>query len=162
MRTKRYIAMMACAAALCALAHSLPFTFQIAQFDRARTAVSESSFEFEDIIFSYFFEAGYIVSNLPAATIDNPDNVPVAQAMRIAREGSLDYLAIVVLVYDRSQSVSDAPQSALWKLYRVSDEQMLCSGIIIAKDVAGNDAAAKLKNCARNISHDMDSALKKI
>jgi hypothetical protein len=161
MRIKRSIAMMACAAALCALAHSLPFTFQITQFDKARAEVSESSFTFEDIMFNYFFEAGYIVSNLPATTTDSPENIPVVQAMRVAREGSLDYLAIVVLVFDRSQT-PDAPLSASWQLYRVSDGQMLSSGKTAAKDVAGNDTEAKLRNCARTVSRDMDSALKNI
>jgi hypothetical protein len=160
--------MMACSVILCVTAYSLPFAFQIAQYDKTRTEISESSFTFEDVMLDYFFNAGYVVSNLPSEVTDDPGGAPFARAVNTARDGSLDYLAMVVLVYDRgaTRTTSDSPKFAFsyatWRLYRVSDGKMISSGKTAAQEVSGSDAETALKNCARSVSRDVDSALKKI
>jgi hypothetical protein len=159
--------MIACAVILCGTAHSLPFAFQIAQYDKTRTEISESSFTFEDVMLDYFFNAGYIVSNLPSTTTDDPKGIPFDDAAGAARDGYLDYLAMIVLVYDKDppRTASAAPNFAFsyaaWRLYRVSDGRMISSGRTATKDAAGSDAETALKNCAWNVSRDVDSALKK-
>jgi hypothetical protein len=151
-----------------AAAYSAPFAIQISQFDKVRSGVNDSSMIFEDIMLDYFFEAGYIVSNLPANTTDDPDNAPVTEAIKEAGEGSLDYVAAVILVYDRSDKPvqPDHAQfsfaSASWKLYRVSDGKMVSSGKIKSIDVTGSDIDTNVKNCARSLSRELDAILRKI
>ena len=168
MRFKKICALCVCLLALCALSQAMPFSFQINQFDKARTDISEASFMFEDIMLGYFFDAGYIVSNLPPTVIGDPDNVPETRALYDARKGYLDYIALVVLVFDRNakQNTSDDSKfsfvHAAWKLYRVSDGRLVSSGKVAGSDVTGKDAETTLKNCARNLSRNLDSVLKKI
>lgn len=168
MRFKKIFALCVCLLALCVLSHALPFSFQINQFDMTKTEISEASFMFEDVMLGYFFDAGYIVSNLPPTIISDPNNVLETRAINEARDGYLDYVALVVLVFDRNakQNVSDESKfsfvHAAWKLYRVSDGRLVSSGKVAGSDVTGKDAETTLKNCARNLSLNLDSVLKKI
>jgi hypothetical protein len=168
MRLKKLFAVLVCSFVLCALSNAVPFSFQINQFDAARTDVSEASFLFEDIMLGYFFDAGYIVSNLPSVVIHDPNAIAESRAINEAREGLLDYIALVVLVYDRKAKQTSSDESkfaftyASWKLYRVSDGKLISTGRITGSDFAGKDAETTLRNCARNLSRDLDTALKKI
>jgi hypothetical protein len=147
------------------LAYCAPFAIQISQYDKTRTEVSDSSLMFEDIMLDYFFEAGYVVSNSPSNITADPEDAPVTQAINDAREGSLDYVASVVLVYDRHITTSDNPQLAFtyaaWRLYRVSDGRMLSTGKIQSADYFKNDAETTMRNCARSLSRDLDTELRK-
>jgi hypothetical protein len=168
MKLKKTFALCVCLLAVRVMSYALPFSFQINQFDMAKTEISEASFMFEDIMLGYFFDAGYIVSNLPPKVVNDPHNIPETRAIDDARDGCLDYVALIVLVFDRNakQSTSDESKflftQAAWKLYRVSDGRLISSGKIASSDFAGKDAETTLKNCARNLSLNLDSVLKKI
>jgi hypothetical protein len=168
MRFKKTFALCVCLFAVRVLSYALPFSFQINQFDMAKTEVSEASFMFEDIMLGYFFDAGYVVSNFPPKIITDPNNIPETRALDDAREGYLDYVALIVLVFDRNAKQSTSDESkflfthAAWKLYRVADGRLMASGKIASSDFVGKDAETTLKNCARNLSLNLDSVLKKI
>jgi hypothetical protein len=139
------------------------FSIQIGQFDDSSANITDASLQFEDALMEYFFDAGHIVSNAPSVIIEDPDNAPVAQAIREAREGSLEYLASVVLVYKKNVPVSsnsgNALQYAAWKLYDVTNGKEFSSGKVQFADFYQQDAQAAVRNCAVSLSRDVTAAL---
>ncbi|MDR1785331.1 MAG: hypothetical protein LBR23_02530, partial [Spirochaetaceae bacterium] len=102
MMCKKNLALLGALLALGALAHSTEFSIQVSQCDRGNGKISDSARLFEDALMEYFFEAGHVVSNFPVTLAAGPEEDSVSQALSDARRGSLDYLASVVLVYDRA------------------------------------------------------------
>jgi hypothetical protein len=87
----------------------------------------------------------------------------VAQAIIDAREGCLDFVASVVLVYERDKVDEEqfAFIHAIWKIYRVSDGKLLSSGKVRSADNLKVDAETTIKSCAYSISREVDTVLRK-
>lgn len=76
-------------------------SFQIIQKDESLTNVCESALVIEDEILNYFFEQGYIVSNVPAAVSkdDAEDKKFYTDGYNEAVDGSLDQFCQIKLYF---------------------------------------------------------------
>jgi len=170
MRWNKRIIAAAIFSALCgAAAAAAQFSLQISECGGAESGVSDAALQFEDVMLEYFFDAGCIVSNSPAQAAETPGGVSLWRALSDARDGSLDYLASVVLTADGARGFSGAS----WELYSVEDGEARASGALDFGAFYGTNAAAgrngartaletALKECAVSLSRDVERALRRL
>ncbi len=107
-------------------------SFQILQKDESLSDVCESALVIEDEILNYFFEHGYIVSNVPAAVSknDEEDRKFYTDAYNEAVDGTVDQLCIIKLYFNGGERENLKPsvgtmQKISWKIVSVRTGKVL-------------------------------------
>jgi hypothetical protein len=74
--------------------------FQIVQYDKAASVVSETALVFEDEMLDYFFNAGFVVTNIPAVRAESAED-DTDGSKKLFEEAASDgsYAAVQIKVY---------------------------------------------------------------
>ncbi len=124
-------------------------SFQILQKDESLNEVCESSLVIEDEILNYFFEHGFIVSNVPAAVSNTnaQDEKYFKNSYNEAVEGTVENFCLVKLYFtggaEENQKVSIGNMKKIsWKIVSIRTGKVL------------EDSTTKVQ---QNISHDEEA-----
>ena len=88
------------------IANASAISFQIVQTDSTQDKVRASSYEIEDTLMNYFFNAGYIVTNSVTVVANNSEDKEDAykKAFNEAVDGQCDILITMNVEYDVDSS----------------------------------------------------------
>lgn len=117
-------------------AYASAISFQIVQHDSSQDKIRNSTYEIEEALMDYFFDAGFIVTNSPTVMSTSPDDDVAAykKSMNDALDGDCDVFVNVIAEYDIDKS--SAPELDLlsnikeirWEIYNVITGEMISSG----------------------------------
>ena len=159
--------------ALCAAVHSASaaaISFQLVQHDSSQEKVRSASYVMEGVLFDYFFDSGYIATNIPtaASSSEEEDEELFYAALADTRGGLCKYL--IMIYVDYSGSASGNPDAVLlsnirkvsWLVYDAGSERLLERGDRAVGDVpAKSNNVAGVKDLARKIAKDISAAVRK-
>lgn len=142
--------------------HAASLTFQIVQHCENLKSVCESSLRMEDEIMNGFFEAGYIVSNIPAviSTSEVEDDKIFKDGVNEAAGSSLDNFLAVHIYFDK-QAIAGGKEpdfsniyAISWKMGEVKDGRIIDNGQLSIKKTDRTDSESNIKKTAQEfVSH---------
>ncbi len=137
--------------------HAASLTFQIVQHCENLKNVCESSLKMEDEIMNGFFEAGYIVSNIPAviSASEAEDDKIFKAGVNEAAESSLDNFLAVHIYFDK-QIIVDGKEpdfiniyAISWKMGGVKGGRIIDNGQRSIKKTDRTDSESTIKKTAQ-------------
>ena len=142
--------------------HAASLTFQIVQHCENLKNVCESSLKMEDEIMNGFFEAGYIVSNIPAviSASEVEDDKIFKDGVNEAAGSSLDNFLAVHIYFDK-QAIAGGKEpdfsniyAISWKMGEVKDGRIIDNGQLSIKKTDRTDSESNIKKTAQEfVSH---------
>lgn len=147
-----------CAALGCVFAGAESLAFQIVQHGGGFSEVAESSLIVEDEIMNTLFDAGFIVSNIPAALSSSKkddDRLFAAGAVEAKANSFNDFISIHL--FFNSQAIQDGKKAKLgalseisWKIADIKSGQAEEGRKAVEKPAADSEAA--VRDFARNFA----------
>ena len=131
---------------MCSNAFSVSIASQVVQHDTTHDEVRAISLLVEETFMDFFFERGFVITNLPAEISENSsqDKKALKSGLLSADEGMCKYFIQLVIDYKNN---SNSPEAFLlsnikdiqWKIYDVKTEQVLKSGKNIVGSIMQNE-----------------------
>lgn len=137
--------------------HAVSLTFQIIQHCSSLKDVCESSLRMEDEIMNAFFEAGYIVSNIPAVPSESEadDDKIFKAGINEAAESSFDNFLALHIYFDK-QAISNGEDPELgsiyaisWKMGEVKSGRIIDDGRRSIKKTVARDSESNMRKSAQ-------------
>ena len=157
-----------CAALGCVFAGAESLAFQIVQHGGGFTKVAEPSLIVEDEIINSLFDAGFIVSNIPAALSSSKkdDERLFAAGTGEAASNSFDSFLSIHLFFN-NQAIQDEKKAELgalseisWKIADVKSGQVQTEGSTTVEKTAAADSETAVREFARNFASYIRKMLK--
>lgn len=152
-------------------AYANAISFQIVQHDASQEKVRNASYEIENTLMEYFFDAGYIVTNSPtvATASKEADDAAYHKAINDALDGQCDIFISVITEYDVRNSTG--PELSLlsniaeisWKVINVTNGKQIASGKQkTGKVTPENDTEDGIVRFASDVAAKINSSIKSI
>ncbi len=145
-------------------------SFQVVQHDSCQDKIRLSSYVMETVFFDYFFDSGYIATNIPTvhSYSEAEDEDIFYRALEDTKTGFCKYLIMIVIEYDDSNSKnSDAIllsniKKVDWLVYDALSESLLDKGERVVGTVSDkSDNVGGVKDLAKKLATDINSAVSK-
>ncbi|MFA6936951.1 MAG: hypothetical protein WCQ67_01830 [Treponema sp.] len=153
------------------IANASAISFQIVQTDSTQDKVRASSYEIEDTLMNYFFNAGHIVTNSVTVIANDSDkkNDVYKKAFNEAVDGQCDFLITMNIEYDVNSSTG--PDLSLlsnikeiyWEITEINTGKKIKTGKErIGKVSAIDDSEQGIQAVANKIASIINKTIKSI
>src|SRR5574344_1417618 len=153
------------------IANASAISFQIVQTDSSQDKIRASSYEIEDTMMNYFFNAGHIVTNSVTVIANDSDkkNDAYKKAFNETVDGQCDFLITMNIEYDIDSSTG--PDLSLlsnikeifWEITEVNTGKKIKAGKErIGKVSAIDDSEQGIESVANKIASIINKTIKSI
>ncbi|MBQ1628939.1 MAG: hypothetical protein II098_07250 [Treponema sp.] len=143
-------------------------SFHVVQHNDSLSEVCKSALVIEDEILNYFFDAGYIVTNIPAciSKSDEQDKSFYQKGYNEAADGSFDEFVQIKLYFsgtevENSQVCLGNMRRIGWKVVSVSNGSVLEEGSSKVEREVISDNEANVREFANEFAVHLNKVLKK-